>query len=197
MNRNGIFGPKSSPDKRLLSDLDAVKEMVEHIKGIEQKIVLTSGSYDMIHIGHARYLENARSHGDFLLVGVDSDEKARKRKGEYRPVVPQEERIEMLCHLRSVDALVVKDSKWPKFALIKAVKPDVLILVEGTYPDGIPSEIEEACVRIEVLPRQAETSTSAKIRRLLTGGMDNFKKAFLRRAPEFLDQCREESLEKE
>jgi len=197
MKRNGIFGNTSSADERLIKSLDAVGELVSHVKGVGQRVVLTSGSYDMIHIGHARYLENARNHGDFLIVGLDSDEKAKRRKGQYRPVVPQEERVEMLCHLRSVDVVIIKEIGWSKFELISVVKPDVLILVEGTYPDGVPDEITKVCGEVEVLPRQAETSTSAKIRRLLTGGMENFKNEFMALLPGLLEKCISAALEKE
>lgn len=197
MERNGIFSNHSSKEHRILHTLEQVSELVSHAKALGQKIVLTSGSYDMVHIGHLRYLELARNQGDFLVVGLDSDEKARKRKGEYRPVVPEDERAEVLCHSRSVDIVVIKQVNWSKHALIKAVSPDVLILVEGTYPQGVPEEITVCCGEVQVHKRQAETSTSAKIRRLLVGGMENFKESFIKNVPELLEQCRKDALEKE
>jgi rfaE bifunctional protein nucleotidyltransferase chain/domain len=195
MNRNGIFGSLSAKESRILTDIEAATKLVGHVKGMGMKVVLTSGSFDMTHIGHLRYLESARVKGDFLIVGVDSDEKVRKRKqNEYRPVVPEDERLEVLCHSRSVDAVVVKQVGWEKFSLIKAIKPDILILVEGTYPDGVPEEISENCGEVLVLPRQAETSTSAKIRKLLIGGMDDYKAKVVERMPELLEACRRETL---
>lgn len=195
MNRNGIFGNLSDKDNRILPNLEAAAELSGHVKALGMKVVLTSGSWDMTHVGHLRYMESARIKGDFLIVGVDSDEKVRRRKkNKYRPVVPQDERLEVLCHSRSVDAVVVKEIDWEKYALIKAIRPDVLILVEGTYPDGVPEEIQQACGEVEVLPRQAETSTSAKIRRLLTGGMEEFKGKVVAEMPELLERCRKEVL---
>ncbi len=64
------------------------------------RIVLTSGSFDILHEGHSRYLEAARDHGDFLVVGVDSDERVRLRKGDGRPAVPELERLRMITHQR-------------------------------------------------------------------------------------------------
>src|SRR5688572_3071996 len=66
------------------------------------KVVLTQGTYDLVHIGHARYFQKAKSYGDFLIVGVDSDEKVKVRKGPDRPVVPEDERLEMLTYLKPI-----------------------------------------------------------------------------------------------
>ena len=71
-------------------------DLVKHCRGLGLKIVLTQGSWDMVHIGHARYLEEAKRHGDFLIVGTDSDKKIRERKGPDRPVVPQDERLNIV-----------------------------------------------------------------------------------------------------
>ena len=98
------------------------KDVVSKIKAYreqEKEIVLTQGSFDMVHIGHARYCKQAKEFGDVLIVGVDSDEKVRKRKGEDRPIVPQTERMEMLTYLGSVDLVVLKELNEPKFNLVK------------------------------------------------------------------------------
>lgn len=131
-----------------------------------KKIILTQGSWDMIHIGHGRYLAKARTHGDVLVVGVDSDEKIRFRKGKDRPIVPQEERLEMLTYFRSVDLVVLKELNDIKWGLVKAVKPDVLIAVEDTYSLAELKELRKICRQVKVLKYQALTSTSAKIRRM-------------------------------
>ena len=168
LNR-GIFGTESNFKDRFFDNHKKIGHLVNHVKGLGCKIVLTSGTYDMVHIGHARYLEAAKRYGDFLIVGVDSDEKVRMRKGPDRPVVPEEERTEMLVHLRCVDAVFLKHSKDPKWALIKAVKPDVLIATKETYSPQKIKELKKYCGKIVVLEPQATTSTSAKIRRLQIG----------------------------
>jgi len=118
----------------------------------------------MLHIGHARYCREAKKHGDTLIVGVDSDEKIRARKGEGRPIVPQAERLEMLTHLEYVDLVVLKELNTPKWELIKIVRPDVLIATAQTYTQPQIEELEQICGQVVVLQPMATTSTSAKLR---------------------------------
>lgn len=155
-----IFGGK------YIFNFKELKKAVEHCKGLGLKIVLTSGSWDLVHIGHARYLKEAKSHGDILIVGVDNDEKIRSRKGPDRPIVPQDERLEMITHLKYVDLVTLKDHKAPKWNLIKLVKPHTLIATAETYSNGQKKELKKYCERVVVLDPKATTSTSAKIRRL-------------------------------
>ena len=89
-----------------------------------EKIVFTNGCFDILHVGHARYLAQARSLGDVLVVGVNSDSSVQGLKGPGRPLVPQDERAEMLSHLASVDYVSVFDESRPD-ALIDAVRPHI------------------------------------------------------------------------
>ncbi len=162
----GIFGLESNFNHRYISDYKKLAKLIEHCKGLGLKIVLTQGTYDMLHIGHARYFEEAKRHGDLLIVGVDSDEKVRARKGPERPVVPQAERLEMVAHMRSVDVVVLKEKRYPKWHLIKTVRPDVLIVTKKTYTKKKIKELKKYCGEVVVLEPQATTSTSAKIRLL-------------------------------
>jgi len=146
-----------------------VTEVVKKYRRQDKKIVLTQGVFDLVHIGHARYCEEAKSHGDILVVGVDSDEKVRSRKGPDRPVVPQSERLEMLTYLRSVDFVALKELNTPKWQLIKTVRPDVLIATKHTYSKAEIKALEEFCGKVVVLEPMAVTSTSAKIRRMQLG----------------------------
>lgn len=155
------FGDKAILDQKRL------KEVVEHCKGLGLKVVLTQGSWDLLHIGHARYMREAKRHGDILVVGVDSDEKIRARKGPERPIVPQEERLEMVSHLRYVDFVVLKNLNDPKWNLIKLVQPDVLIATKRMeYKKEEVKELKKYCGKVVLLESQATTSTSAKIRLL-------------------------------
>ena len=165
-NVKGIFGLGSNIKDRFVVDYSKLKKVVDHCKGLGLRIILTQGTYDMLHIGHARYLETAKNHGDFLIVGVDSDEKVRSRKGPDRPVVPHSERIEILSHLRSVDLVVLKEMHYPKWHLIKTVRPDVLIATAETYTKDQMKKLQKYCGKVIVLKPQATTSTSAKIRLL-------------------------------
>lgn len=86
------------------------------------RIVFTNGCFDILHVGHARYLEQARALGDLLVVGLNSDSSVRMLKGRDRPIVPQEERAEMLAFLASVDYVSIFDESRPD-ALIEVVRP--------------------------------------------------------------------------
>ncbi|MDP2689644.1 MAG: D-glycero-beta-D-manno-heptose 1-phosphate adenylyltransferase [Deltaproteobacteria bacterium] len=90
-----------------------------------KKIVFTNGCFDIIHAGHVRYLKKARSLGDVLVVGLNSDSSVRKIKGETRPIVPQKERAEVLSALEPVDRIVIFSDPTPR-RLIEALRPDVL-----------------------------------------------------------------------
>lgn len=162
----GIFGSASNFKDRWIKEDQKIKKFVENCRGLGLKIVLTQGTYDMVHIGHARYFEAAKAYGEILIVGVDSDEKVRARKGPERPVVPQEERLEMVTHLRSVDVVYLKPLKAPRWNLIKVVCPDVLIATKETYTKADLVELKKYCGKVVVLEPQATTSTSAKIRLL-------------------------------
>ena len=115
-------------EDRLVPSLEEMTRTVTHLKGLGYPIVLTSGSFDLIHLGHVKYLARAKEFGGVLVVGVDSDAKIRRRKGEDRPMVPEDERLELLAYQRPVDLIYLKDDDEPRWGLIKAVRPDVLVL---------------------------------------------------------------------
>ena len=148
------------PLAQVLTNVEDIFPTLHEYRKNKQNIVLTQGVFDLVHIGHARYCQEAKTYGDILIVGVDSDEKVRYRKGPDRPIVPQEERLEMLTYLRAVDVVVLKQLHEPKLHLIKLVKPDVLVAIK---------ELETYCGKVVVLDPMATTSTSAKIRRLQIG----------------------------
>ena len=98
------------------------------------RLVLTNGTFDLLHIGHLRYLEAARSMGDLLVVGINSDASVRGYKGPGRPAVPQEERAEMVAGLRCVEYATVFDEP-TAVALVEALKPEVYAK-GGDYAPG-------------------------------------------------------------
>lgn len=164
---SGIFSSEAAFDERHMQSLDQLREKVEHLKGIGLEIVLTSGSFDLVHLGHVKYLARAKELGDVLVVGVDSDAKIRHRKGEDRPLVPERERLEMLAHHRPVDLLDLKEEGGERWDLIKSVEPDVLVLTaDHSYSDDDLTELREICGEIAVIERQADVTTSERIRQL-------------------------------
>lgn len=100
-------------------------------------VVLANGVFDLLHVGHARYLWAAKNLGDVLIVGVNSDASARALKGPGRPLLPEEERAELLAHLASVDYVVI----FPETTvveLLKAVKPHIHAKGTDYTPDTVP-----------------------------------------------------------
>ncbi len=172
-----LFGPGSNIEKRWIKNLTQLESVVKSLKTLGLNIVLTQGTYDMVHIGHARYFEAAKKHGEVLIVGIDSDAKVRARKGPDRPVVPEAERLEMVTHQRSVDLVYLKEDKAPRWQLIKLVRPDVLIATKETYTKAELQELKKYCGKVVVLKPQATTSTSAKIRLLQIGTAKKLEQA--------------------
>lgn len=167
MASSGILSPDVNFEDRLIGSLEEMTRTVTHLKGLGYPIVLTSGSFDLIHLGHVKYLQRAKEFGGVLVVGVDSDAKIRRRKGDDRPMVPQDERLELLAHQRPVDMIYLKGDDEERWGLIKAVEPDVLVLTQDhSYSDTDQRELLEFVGRIEVVPRQASVTTSERIRQM-------------------------------
>lgn len=185
-----IFGHAANFDERYVKDRARLAELVQAWKTVGHTIVLTMGTFDVAHIGHFLYLEQARSQGDILIVGVDSDEKVRKRKGPDRPVVSEEERAHMLAHLRHVDVVTLKHSADPRWDLIKTVKPNVLVATEETYDDTELEDLKQYCGKVVVLEPQATTSTTAKIRRMQVSGAQKMTEVLIDKMQSALDELK-------
>ncbi|OGF93768.1 hypothetical protein A3G54_02570 [Candidatus Giovannonibacteria bacterium RIFCSPLOWO2_12_FULL_44_15] len=170
----------------MVTDYVVLRDRVDALKRLGLKIGLTSGTFDLYHEGHSRYLEKAKQDCDFLIVGIDGDEKVRERKGKNRPIVSENERMEILCHCRHVDLVFLKKLGDPKWELVKTVMPDVLVATAETYkPDQIEA-LKEYCGTVNVLPPQAATSTTSRIRLLLMTPMEEVR-AKLADVMNFLD----------
>lgn len=163
---------------RYIPDYETLRKTLQVLRDAGNTISMTQGVYDLLHIGHARYLEQAKSFGDILVVAVDTDEYTRKRKqkaNERRPVVPFEERLELLANLRCVDVLTIRDLKEheadPDF-VIRVVNPDVLVVSRSTKDVGEAKyeELRALCGRLEILDPTADTSTTKVLRELLIDG---------------------------
>ena len=188
-----ILSAGSNLSDRYIPDYTELGQVVDDLKRMGYRLVLTQGVYDLLHEGHARYLEKALSYGDLLVVGVDSDELTRKRKGPQRPVVPEAERLQMLAHLRSVSILTLRYSHHPIGHLIEVVKPHVLITSESTADFGQKEAIAytQLCGEIVVLPPQATTSTTARIRLLTINGADQLAGEIMHGIPQVVKNALE------
>ncbi len=103
---------------------DKAKSILDNCK--DKKVVFTNGCFDILHKGHVAYLNEAKSNGDLLVVGMNSDQSVRNLKGHPRPFVSQEDRKYILENLKAVDLVLIFDEPTP-LELIKTVKPDVLV----------------------------------------------------------------------
>lgn len=134
-----------------------------------KRLVFTNGCFDLLHVGHVRYLEQARQLGDSLVIGLNSDASVRGLKGDGRPVMPQEERAEILKALRCVDHVVLFDSLRCT-DLIRALKPHVYVK-GGDYTVesldlGEHQALEEIGAEITILPLVPGRSTTQTLQRL-------------------------------
>jgi D-beta-D-heptose 7-phosphate kinase/D-beta-D-heptose 1-phosphate adenosyltransferase len=106
--------------------IDAAAEYRAQLRVAGKTVVFTNGLFDLLHIGHLSYLERARTLGDILIVGLNSDESSRSLKGESHPIQPQEERAQLLAALNVVDVVVIFNEQTAS-QLIRALKPDIYV----------------------------------------------------------------------
>lgn len=104
----------------------AAQELIDKLKKEGNKVVFTNGCFDILHVGHMRYLEEAKAFGDYLFVGVNSDESVRRLKGPTRPINNELDRAELLAGLKSVDFTVIFTEDTP-VELIEELKPSIHI----------------------------------------------------------------------
>ncbi|GIV05271.1 MAG: ADP-heptose synthase [Fimbriimonadales bacterium] len=134
------------------------------------RIVLTNGCFDLLHSGHLRYLQAARQLGDLLIVGINSDESVRQLKGESRPIVPQQERAELVAGLECVDYVTIFEEP-TAVPLVELIQP-TYYAKGGDYTEQDLPEAEAVVAYggfVVILPLQPERSTSALIERIRSG----------------------------
>ena len=133
-----------------------------------RKVVFTNGCYDLVHAGHASTLEFARSHGDLLVLGLNTDRSVRRLKGDGRPIVPQGDRARLLAAFEAVDYVVLFEEDTPA-KLVKAIRPDVL--VKGEDYQGREVVGREHAGKVVLSPLVKGISTSDIIRRIRNHGL--------------------------
>jgi rfaE bifunctional protein nucleotidyltransferase chain/domain len=137
------------------------------LRAAKKTVVFTNGVFDLLHVGHVRYLAAARALGDVLIVAINSDRSVRQLKGEGRPVIDELERAEVLAALRSVSYVTIFDDISPR-TLITELLPDVLVKGGDYGLDEIHGreEVEAAGGKVVSLPFVAGASTSALIEKM-------------------------------
>jgi len=136
--------------------------MAARLRAEGRRVVFTNGVFDLLHPGHIRYLQAARSEGDALIVGINSDRSVSAIKGPDRPVTPERERAELLAALECVDAVTIFDDPTPA-AAIAAVQPDVLVKGAHWNANAIVGRdtVEARGGRVVLAPVEAGWSTSS------------------------------------
>jgi D-glycero-beta-D-manno-heptose 1-phosphate adenylyltransferase len=131
---------------------DELQTLTDAARAAGSLVVLTNGCFDLIHVGHVRYLEGAKQLGGFLVVGINSDEQVRKLKGEGRPSQVESERAEIVASFRYVDAVTIFNEPTVE-ELIRAIRPDIHAKGTDYTEDNVPErEIVIACGgRVEIV----------------------------------------------
>src|ERR1700754_4038071 len=152
-------------DKILTADLMLAER--ERLRAAGKRLVFTNGGFDLLHVGHVRYLSQARALGDALVVAINSDRSVRELKGPERPVFDQDERAEILAAFRAVNFVVVFDDVSPR-GTIKKLLPDVLVKGGDYQLDEIHGreEVEAAGGKVISLPFVPGASTTSLLERM-------------------------------
>jgi rfaE bifunctional protein nucleotidyltransferase chain/domain len=151
--------------KGKILDREQLRQSVEQWRSAGDRIILGNGNFDLLHVGHVRYLRGAKQLGGKLVVAINSDESVRALKGEGRPVMPAEERAEIIAALADVDAVII----FPELdvrALIREIRPDVHAKGTDYTAESVPERdaVAEYGGRVAIVGDPKDHSTSEIIR---------------------------------
>lgn len=153
----------------IFENVDAAVAWREELRTSGKRVVFTNGVFDVLHAGHVAYLAWARSQGDALILGLNTDDSVRRIKGEKRPIVPFEDRARVLAALRSVDAVVGFSQRTPEM-LLDCIAPDVHVKSAQYREDELPERdvvLSHGGV-IKLAPHIPGTSTTDTIARIIS-----------------------------
>ena len=161
------FQQVGSPALSRIVKRDELITIVETERQYGKKIILANGCFDVLHVGHVRYLEAARMLGDLLIVGINSDEQARRLKGKGRPLLPQDQRAEIISSIEAVD-LVTIFSEPTVEQLLLALKPDIHAKGTDYTEDSVPERdvVRSFGGRVAIVGDPKDHSSSQMIERL-------------------------------
>lgn len=162
-----LYRESQRKTRKKLVKLKDLPKLREFLRLTVQKIVFVTGVYDVAHIGHFRYLKKANLQGDVLVVGLNSDQSAKKLKGKERPIFGEEMRAELLSYIDFIDYIVIYP--WTHAArIIDVLRPDVYVCVEGSWRGNFEEKPEVKAVRryngkVVVFSPQSQVISSTKI----------------------------------
>jgi rfaE bifunctional protein nucleotidyltransferase chain/domain len=148
---------------------EELRQRVEQWRRVGECVTLANGGFDLLHVGHVRYLRGAKALGGKLVVAINSDESVRALKGEGRPVMPEHERAEIVAALADVDAVVIF-SELDVRAIIREIRPDIQAKGTDYTVDSVPERdaMAEHGGRVEIVGDPKDHSTSEIIRSRLS-----------------------------
>ncbi len=157
----------------MIVSLKKLKKILYKLKKIKKEIVFTNGCFDIIHLGHITLLKKAKSCGDVLIVGLNSDSSVKKLKGKKRPILPQYERARIIDSIRYVDYVIIFDELTP-YKLITELKPDILVK-GGDYKlkDIVGWGIVPKIIRVKLVKNKSTTNILEKIKKMYLKGKKN------------------------
>ena len=147
----------------------ALANKLEPLKAASKRIVFTNGCFDLLHVGHVRYLKDAKDEGDILVVGLNSDKSVRQIKGPNRPIVSENERAEVLASLECVDYVTVFDEPNP-LVTIETLMPHILVKGADWEKEAIIGKdvVESNGGRVVRIPLVEGASTSGIIEKIVS-----------------------------
>lgn len=148
---------------------DQLREQVEQWRRAGERIVLANGNFDLLHVGHVRYLRGAKALDGKLVVAINSDQSVRELKGEGRPIMPEQERAEIVSALADVDAVIV----FPELdvrSIIREIRPDIHAKGTDYTADSVPERdvVADCGGRVAIVGDSKDHSTSEIIRSRLS-----------------------------
>jgi D-glycero-beta-D-manno-heptose 1-phosphate adenylyltransferase len=167
MANNNPEMPETLNSSSRIVDRDTLVKRVKAVKQAGAQIVLANGCFDVLHVGHVRYLEGAKALGDLLIVGVNSDEQVTAIKGAGRPIMPEAERAEIVASLESADLVTIFAEPTVE-SLLLALKPDVHAKGTDYAEETVPERdvVRSYGGRVAIVGDPKEHSTSQMIVRL-------------------------------
>lgn len=160
-----------------LRSFKEIKGIVRQLKKGDKKIVFTNGCFDILHLGHIRYLREAKRLGDILIIGLNSDHSVRSLKGSDHPLVKEKDRAEILSALEMVDYIVIFNELTPK-NLIDRILPDVLVKGGDWREEEVVGRdtVEAHGGEVVIIPEVKGYSTSALIKKIRLQGLEGTRK---------------------
>jgi D-beta-D-heptose 7-phosphate kinase/D-beta-D-heptose 1-phosphate adenosyltransferase len=145
-----------------------LKEKLDQLRKEGKRIVFTNGCFDILHVGHTRYLREAKREGDILILALNSDESVRSLKGDKRPLTPEDERADVVASLESVDFVTIFNEQTP-LALIEYLKPDILVKGGDWAEDQVVGResVKQWGGKVVIIPESKGASTTNIIEKII------------------------------